>query len=153
MSAKRLRDSAPSGDFPKEAAFQQMFNETMSMHMPLQHAVIPELNTRAVDPQDPSKQVTGELDFYVNGDVQWCVEFDRKGDEIGQHLGRFCGENGKYRKVETKDYYVVDCRGPKQGGGVKLVHQHRCTLYFSTDFTTCRCEIKGEEGVDIELQM
>lgn len=154
MSAKKLRD-AVQAEFPKEAAFQHLFNETLSVHLPVEHMVIPELNTRAVDLEDPSAgPVTGELDFYVNGDLQWCIEVDRKGDQIGKHLGRFCGVNGKYREVKTNDYYVVDCRGPKVGGGVKLKKPHRCTLYFDVPaYKTCICEIEGHDDVIIELQM
>jgi hypothetical protein len=152
MSAKQLRDSVQDG-FPKETAFQQLLNETMSMHLPARSIVILEFNTRAVDSQDSkTNPVTGELDFYVSSNKQWCIELLRGGRMAGEHLGRFGGKSSKYRKVKTKEYYVVDCRGPKKGRGAHL-EDHRCTLYFSDDFSNCHCEIKGHDGIDIQLQM
>lgn len=55
MSAKRLVDSIQSG-FPKEAAFQQLFNEAMALHLPPGHSIIPELNTRVVNLDGPSSK-------------------------------------------------------------------------------------------------
>ena len=155
MPAKRLRDAVQSG-FPKEAAFQQLMNEAMSAHMPARHAIVPELNTFAVDSQHSrAEPVLGELDFYVNGSKQWCIEMLREGEGIGEHLNHFRREGtsrGKCRKVEAKDYYVVDCRGPKKRGGAKI-ENHRCTLCFADDFSLCCCQMKGYQDEDISLQM
>ena len=48
ISAKRFRDTLVNG-FPKEATFQHLFNEALSIHLPFQHIIIPELNTFATD--------------------------------------------------------------------------------------------------------
>ena len=157
MSAKRLCDAVQSG-FPKEAAFQQLMNEAMASNLPARHVIIPEYNTKAFDSQDPSADaVTGELDFYVNGDKQWCIEMLREGKGIGEHLQRFkitrdrYGNKGKYRKVQTKEYYVIDCRGPKLAQGAKI-DDNKCTLYFEEDFSKCVCEMKGEQDETIFLK-
>ena len=151
ISAKRLRDTLEDG-FPKEATFQLLFNEALSEHLPIQNIVIPELNTFAVDSQDSSADPqTGELDFYINGSKKWCIELLRQGHKIGEHVARFHEKTGKYRKVDMNDWIVVDCRGPKQGSGVTGHPQNRCTLYFSKDFKTCHCEMRGEPGFDITL--
>ncbi|CAB9507522.1 expressed unknown protein [Seminavis robusta] len=159
MSATRLRQAVQNGRFPKEAAFQQLMNEAMSMKLPARHSITPEFGTIAVDSQDPNaKPVTGELDFYVNGQMKWCIEMVRQCDGIGEHMGRFKkvqdskGNKGKYRKVEMKEYYVVDCRSAKNGRGASL-EPHKCVLYFADDFTTCTCAIKGHPEVTINLQM
>jgi len=98
----------------------------MSQFLPIQNAIIPELNTFVEDAS--GRAVTGELDFYVKGTLKWAVELLRNGDKIGEHLGRFDLKNGKYRKVDMSDYVVVDCRGPKKGGGAQP-SESRCTLF------------------------
>jgi hypothetical protein len=65
MSAKKLRDTLDNG-FPKEATFQHLFNEAVSMHLPIEHFIIPELNTFAKDPKQIMQEVTllrGSLTF------------------------------------------------------------------------------------------
>ena len=99
-------------------------------------------------PSDPD--VTGELDFYVNGKLKWCLELLRNGKGVGEHIGRFDLNNGKYRKVTMNDYIIVDCRGPKIGGGVKP-SESRCTLYFAEDFKHCICQMRTKGTFRIEL--
>eukprot|EP00523_Entomoneis_sp_CCMP467_P012077 CAMPEP_0168717728 /NCGR_PEP_ID=MMETSP0724-20121128/149_1 /TAXON_ID=265536 /ORGANISM="Amphiprora sp., Strain CCMP467" /LENGTH=468 /DNA_ID=CAMNT_0008764213 /DNA_START=9 /DNA_END=1415 /DNA_ORIENTATION=+ len=147
LSAKRLRDTLVDG-FPKEAAFQHLFNEGLSLQLPTTNFIIPELNTYATDAS--GNIVTGELDFYINGALQWCLELLRQGDKIGEHLDRFDKANGKYREVASNDYLVVDCRGPKHGPGVQP-KQSRCTLYFSKDFSTCICKMRCEDEITLTL--
>jgi hypothetical protein len=148
ISAKRLRDTLVDG-FPKEATFQHLFNEAMSQLLPLDNAIIPELNTLVTNPPS-GPDVTGELDFYVDGKLKWCVELLRNGIGIGEHIGRFDLSNGKYRKVDMNEYIVVDCRGPKMGGGVKP-SESRCTLYFAEDFKHCLCQMRTKGTIRIEL--
>jgi hypothetical protein len=147
LSAKRLKDTLLNG-FPKEATFQHLFNEAMSQLLPLQNVIIPELNT--VVENSPQKIQTGELDFYINGNLKWCLELLRCGDKIGPHLARFDTNNGKYRKVDMSDYIVVDCRGPKIGNGVQP-SASRCTLYFDLNFQRCLCQVRNEAPITIEL--
>ena len=158
VSAKRLREAVKSG-LPKDAAFKQLMNEAMSAHMPVRHSITPEFNTKAVESQDSSaKAVTGELDFYAGGDKQWCVEILRERKDVGKHSQGFeethdsHGNNGKYREVLKKEYYIIDCRGPKKGNGVKL-EDHNCALYFERSFSKCVCEIKGINAEEIQLMM
>jgi hypothetical protein len=128
-----LKDTLVDG-FPKAATFQYLFNEAISQLPPLQSIIIPELNSVVEDGN--GRAVTGELDFYVNSSLKWAVELLRNGDKIGEHLGRFDMNNGNYRKVDMSDYIIVDCRGPKKGGGVQP-SDSRCTLYFAQDFKYC----------------
>lgn len=122
------------------------------MNLPAHNVIIPELNTVAQDSQDSSADpLMGVLDFYVNGKKQWCIELLREGKAVGEHLNRF-GRAGKYRKVASTDYYVVDCRGPMTGRAAKL-DDHRCNLYFSEDFSTCLCHAQGHEPVKVDLKL
>ncbi len=97
MSALRLGQSRHAGNFPKEAAFQQLFNEALTMHLPPSVAVCPELNTFAKDAG--GEVITGELDFFIFGDLNWAIELLRNGDKINEHVERFDPEKGKYRLV------------------------------------------------------
>ena len=148
LSAKRLSDKLEDG-FPKEATFQHLFNEALSNLLPISNYVIPEFNTFALD--EKQNPVYGELDFYINGDLQWCLELLRNGDKIGDHLARFHPSIGKYREVVKMSYLVVDCRGPKKGE-VK-VDESRCTLYFAEDFRSCICKMRLQEEVTLSLKM
>eukprot|EP00978_Attheya_sp_CCMP212_P021106 scaffold61258_cov52-Attheya_sp.AAC.1 len=147
MSSKRLKDTVLNG-FPKEATFQHLFNEAMSQLLPIENVIIPELNTLVENAPQPIQ--TGELDFYINGNLKWCLELLRNGEKIGSHLARFNQKNGKYRKVNMSDYIVVDCRGPKIGSGVQP-SASRCTLYFDKDFKRCLCQVRNEVPITIEL--
>lgn len=97
LSTRRLCDTLDNG-FPKEATFQHLFNEEMSKLLTLHNKIIPELNTK-VDPT-PGSNGTGELDFYINGNLKWCLELLRNGDKINNHLERFDPSTGRYRNAE-----------------------------------------------------
>ena len=149
LSASRLRNCL-QGDFPKGAPLQHFFNETMSMNLTFRNFLIPELNTVATDAN--GKVVSGELDFYINGSLHWCIELLRNGDKIGEHLGRFQPRTGKYRNlVKSNDYLVVDCRPPKRGRGANIA-EDRCTLYFEENFSKCRVQMRTKPEVIIPLQ-
>ena len=148
MSATRLRGACDNGRFPKEAVFQQLFNEAMSRHLPRRNIIIPELNTKA---EVGGETKSGELDFYINSELKWALELLREGDSVGEHLSRFHPKSGKYRSVGAKAYLVVDCRGPKLRGGVQS-DEDRCTLYFSTDFTSCVCQMRRRKEQVLHLR-
>jgi hypothetical protein len=61
--------------FPKEAVFQQLFHAAMSSLLPAYLTVLPEMNTSVVI--DGGK-VLGELDFYINENLQWALELVRR---------------------------------------------------------------------------
>ena len=148
MSAKRLSDTdTMDNGFPKEATFQHLFNEAMSVLLPVHNYLVPEFNTFALD--EDGEPAHGELDFYINGTLQWCLELLRNGDKIGEHLGRFEENTGKYREVQQKSYLVVDCRGPKLRAITP--DEARCTLYFAEDFRSCRCKMRMNEEITINL--
>ena len=138
ISALRLRQSCDGDNFPKEAAFQQLFNEAFTMQLPPHVDVCPELNTFAKN--EAGKPVTGELDFFISGQLGWAIEVLRNGDKINEHVQRFDPENGKYRAVGHKAYLVIDCRGPRTRSVESM--QDRCTLYFADDFTKVECKMR-----------
>ena len=52
----------------------------------------------------------GKLDFYVDGELQWMLEFLVEGRELEEHVARFNPERGRYRYIRRKDWLVVDFR-------------------------------------------
>jgi hypothetical protein len=149
MSALRLSQACGSRELPKEAAFQQLFNEAMTLLLPPNVAVHPELNTFA---QDASGSiVSGELDFFIDGPgIKWAIELLVGGDKINEHVGRFDPNVGKYRLVGYDDYVIVDCRGPR-ARAVKSMDE-RCTLYFSDDYKTVEVKMRRERAEQMLLQ-
>ena len=137
FSTQRLLVSRNKDDFPKEAAFQQLFNEAANRFLPAFNSLNPELSTTATK---DGKVVTGELDFYVNYSLQWAVELLRKGDGIGEHLARFDRNTGKYREVEMKQHLVVDFRGPLTSSARD--EPSHCTFCFSANFRSFRCKMR-----------
>lgn len=154
MSSLRLRQSSEGRDFPKEAAFQQLFNEAMTRHLPPSVAVCPELNTFAEDPRT-QHVVTGELDFLIDcEDFKWAVELLVKGDKIMEHIERFDENSGKYRKVGYDEYLVVDCRRRGRGGhatGVRKM-ERRCTIFFDEEFKKADYQIGHCEEKTLHLK-
>lgn len=47
------------------------------------------------------------VDFYVNGEYRWLIEFLVGSDRLGEHLRRF-EDGGKYKKIPCKQFAVVD---------------------------------------------
>eukprot|EP00529_Nitzschia_sp_RCC80_P012126 CAMPEP_0113462804 /NCGR_PEP_ID=MMETSP0014_2-20120614/12302_1 /TAXON_ID=2857 /ORGANISM="Nitzschia sp." /LENGTH=566 /DNA_ID=CAMNT_0000354721 /DNA_START=90 /DNA_END=1790 /DNA_ORIENTATION=+ /assembly_acc=CAM_ASM_000159 len=148
MSALRLRQSCDGDNFPKEAAFQQLFNEAFTMQLPPHVAVCPELNTFAENAA--GETVTGELDFFISGRLDWAIEVLRNGDKINEHVQRFDPVNGKYRSVGHKAHLVVDCRGPRTKSAETIYD--RCTLYFARDFTEVECKMREQPLVTLSLK-
>ena len=148
MSQLRLQRSRDQGNFPKEAALEQLFNEEMNKLLPPKNSVLPELNTKATQ---NSKVVSGELDFYVNSELKWALELLKEGIGIGRHVARFHPTTGKYREVDTNEYLVVDLCGPR-GKSPVTADPNRCTFYFEEDFGSCICKMRNETEKVLRLQ-
>jgi len=149
MSALRLLQSSLGREFPKEAAFQQLFNEAMTMQLPPHVAVCPELNTFATNLSGEVQ--TGELDFLIDGgEFQWAVELLVNGDKINEHVARFDASNGKYRKVGHSEYIIIDCKRARTRSVETMAN--RCTLYFADDFKQVECKMGFADYENLSLQ-
>jgi len=49
------------------------------------------------------------VDFYVNHNLKWMVEFVAEGNDLQEHLDRF-DNNGRYGNIPRNDWLVVDFR-------------------------------------------
>ena len=137
MSASILQSSVASDRFPKEATFQHLLMVALANCTPPGCAICPELSEVFPDPQAPVGQVeriSGEIDFYLDGDLRWGIELLARGGQIGEHIDRF-SRDGKYHALKVADYIVVDFR-PGPVSNVRR-YEKRMTVFFSSDFSVC----------------
>lgn len=124
MSSSQLQKSTVPGDFPKEAAFQQVFVVGLAANTPPHVCICPELGRvfPAVEGKEPEK-IEGEIDFYIDGDIRWGIEIHIKGDRLQDHLAR-CAPTGKYGALNMKSYVVLDFRCGGEGT-VKSIERYQ----------------------------
>ena len=144
MSASVLRNSTVQSDFAKEPTFQHLLMEGLARFTRPDCSICPELSKI----YQTALRIDGEIDFYLDGELQWGIELLRNGDGIGEHIDRF-GRNGKYYPLGVKDYVVVDFRGNISGRATKIGrHSKRITVFFKVgDYSSCECIF----GTDKEL--
>jgi len=139
MSADLINTSSqPAGRFPVETAWQHLFMAGLAHNLPPGVAFVPELACLFPHNDVESQNISGAIDFYVNGDRRWGIELLVKGDRLGEHLARFEKPSGKYVPLAMTDYRVVDIR---PGTPTPITrHTHRTTVWFppATDDNPCR---------------
>ncbi|KAJ3002261.1 UNVERIFIED_CONTAM: hypothetical protein HDU68_006361, partial [Siphonaria sp. JEL0065] len=113
MSGTVLDNSVVDG-FPKEATFQHLLMEGLAKLTPPVCSICPELSKIFPDTQQTGGNISGEVDFYLNGSLRWGVELLVLGRGVTEHIDRF-GSNGKYFKLGVKDYIIVDFRFSQDG--------------------------------------
>jgi len=72
------------------------------------------------------------VDFYVDGTLQWMIEFISESNNIQKHLDRFDPTTGKYRLIPKKKWLIVDFRAsvPSQ------LLPHVLYVTYDVDFTS-----------------
>ena len=156
MSASVLNQSVvvSTGDFPKEATFQHLFIAALAAHTTATTSICPELSrlfpsTVACEATEENGIISGEIDFYLNGDLRWGIELLIRGRNIGEHVERF-GDFGKYKALQMRDHIIVDFR---KGPATNIhLHQKRLTVFFDDKFETCSC-VYGAENEKFELAL
>lgn len=130
MSANDLRNCVQSDDFPKEAVFQHLLMCGLTKNLKSDVIVQPELS-KLIDPITYQHiNIQGEIDFYINSNLQWGIELLVQGSKITEHLSRFAS-SGKYYNLNCNDYYVVDFRGNQDGKPTNITyHEKRITAFF-----------------------
>ena len=150
MSASLLQRlvATSSNLFPKEAVFQHLFMHGLALSTPTSCYICPQLS------KDFSlTKIDGEIDFYINGQLNWGLELLVNGSGISEHIDRF-GRNGKYSLLNVKDYAVIDFRHSQDGHPFNIRHHDkRITVFFRTgDFSVCNCVFFGKKEV-IEIRL
>jgi hypothetical protein len=136
MSAFSLLQSTPHQDLsPKEAVFQHLFMTSLLACLPANFQVCPELS---IDFQGSS--TSGEIDFYIDGNLRWGIELLIKGSKLKEHISRF-EVGGLYYPLAVNQFAVVDFRFFEKlvAPGVKF-RENTIIVYFQTgDFSRCFC--------------
>jgi hypothetical protein len=149
MFATTLRNSVVNkSDFPKEATFQHLFMSGLSCHTTLDCLICLELSKIFPQLEEMGgKRSSGEIDFYLNGELRWGIELLVQGNGIGEHISRF-STKGKYSSLIPLDYITVDFR-EKAEGTISRVEKHEkwLSVFFAegSDFSTCECLYGLEE--------
>jgi hypothetical protein len=154
MSSIVLEKSVVSSeDFPKEAVFQQEFFAGLQASLPPQCSICPELSKTFADVHSRQTTISGEIDFFINGDLRWGIELLVNGGKIGEHMERFSQPNGKYSALNPKDYYVVDFRRSRDGNSTNVRrYQNRISIFFPiASFSRCTCTVGLDEEYELNL--
>jgi hypothetical protein len=121
---------------------QQQFMSGLLASLPIQCHVCPELSKDFPENENASQNINGEIDFYVNGGLRWGIELVVNGDRITERLNRFVEPSGKYAKLHTRDYVIVDFRSTRDGLPTNITpNEKRFCIFFNLgSFDTCTCK-------------
>lgn len=103
----QLRDANSGGTsgFPKEGMLQHQFWRGACLCLPPQYRIAAEVSQLV----QQGRSISGEVDFWINSDLEWAVELLRQGSGKGEHIARF-KQNGAYHNLQPKQWRVVDFR-------------------------------------------
>jgi len=94
------------------------------------------------------KKNNGELDFYVDSDLKWAIEFLREGDKIKEHIQRFT-KGGRYRHIPRKDIAILDFRG--KDAYKKTMYDKVYYIIYDKEYSHFTVKRKGKDDVIIAL--
>jgi len=89
------------------------------------------------------------VDFYVNSDLQWMVEFLVEGSKLQEHLDRFA-PTGRYSSIPRKHWLVVDFR-VKVAVPTKLA-DHCMYVKVAADFKSATVYLRGRAPEQLHFQ-
>jgi hypothetical protein len=101
----RDADSGGTGGFPKEGMLQHQFWCGACLCLPPQYRIAAEVSQLV----HAGRRIRGEVDFWINSELEWAVELLRQGSDKGEHMARF-KDKGAYRELQPKHWRVVDFR-------------------------------------------
>ena len=144
LSPESLRKAAVTRNFPKEAVFQHMMWEALTLCTTAESSICAELSAKfpaSGEENSPFEYITGALDFYVDGDLRWGIELLVNGNDIKEHMERFQEPNGKYVPLQLNDYAIVDFRVNSSGEPTAIVrHEKRISVFFKeNDYSQAKC--------------
>lgn len=132
---------------PSEDLWQKEFYRAASSLIPPTHNLSAEVS-RVFGEDVPHRR--GEVDFYVDEQLQWMVEFLVGGRDLLEHLHRFDRVRGRYRHIPCRDWLVVDFRLSSQPPPELLPN----VLYilYESDFTSARAIQQSHEEVTLRFE-
>jgi len=93
-----------------EDTWQKEFYPAVSAHIPKQFLVSPDVGaifSKNIKVKKRGKQPS--VDFYIDGTVNWLLEFVAEGSILQKHVDRF-QPGGSYNFIPTKQWLIVDFR-------------------------------------------
>lgn len=133
FSSSFLQKTVIAGQFPKEATFQHILFNSLAECTECSTFIYPELS-RSFD----GEKIPGEIDFFVDGELFWGIELLVNGGKIGEHIARF-GPNGKYAKLDCKEYCIVDFRQSNESNfpNIKRYPNRITVVFIGGKYTSC----------------
>jgi hypothetical protein len=148
MSASVLQQAGKTS-FPKEAVFQHEFHYGLIRATASATYVCPELSQIL----GSQKNITGEIDFYVNLHGGWGIELLVQSRGMKEHVSRFDPTTtpaGKYVRLGVKDYTVIDFRNSRGGEEVSVnFYKKAITVFFpKTNFAKCTVRYHDDQKTE-----
>ncbi|KAJ3255281.1 hypothetical protein HDU77_003753 [Chytriomyces hyalinus] len=152
MSCNLLARSVVDG-FPKEATFQHLFMKALAKFTTATCSICPKLSKAFPGANQSGGKIAGEVDFYLDGSLRWGIELMVNGRSPQEHLSRF-ETNGKYFKLNVRDYVVIDFRSNATGEPTfKNPHEKKVSVFFKHGvYSVCKC-VFGLDPAPKELQL
>ncbi|KAK1933872.1 hypothetical protein P3T76_011632 [Phytophthora citrophthora] len=142
-------------DFPEESTFQHQLMAGIAAVTEPTCSICPELSkTFPSSGQQSSRRIKGEVDFYLDGGLQWGIELLVNGKGITKHMDRFT-PGGKCYELKASDYAVFDFRCNKSGKVTNVQRKDkRVSVFFRQgDYSSCKCIFGfNKEVVKIRLE-
>jgi len=107
LSTKGLHTSTQTNEpRPNEDTWQKEFFSILTSLVPATNTVSSSVGPLFATGLGDSK---GLVDFYIDDDLQWMLEFISEGSNIQEHINRF-EDNGIYQHIPRKSWLIVDFR-------------------------------------------
>jgi hypothetical protein len=148
MSASVLQQAGKT-NFPKEAVFQHEFHYGLIRATASATYVCSELSHVF----GSKKNITGEIDFYVNLHGGWGIELLVQSRGMEEHVSRFDPTTtpaSKYVRLGVKDHTVIDFRNSRGGEEVCVnVYKKAITVFFpKTNFAKCTVRYHDDQKTE-----
>jgi hypothetical protein len=139
----RLKHS--ESDFPKEGMLQHQFWRGACMCLPARHRIAAEVSN--LTSFGRQTRGGGEVDFWINSELQWACELLRLGDRKGAHLARFF-ETGIYSSLKPKLWRVFDFR---RHDVHPIAEDYYVAVILSRDFLSAKVQF-GKNSTTIPVK-
>lgn len=92
------------------------------------------------------------VDFYINGNCQWAIEFVVNSDRIQHHMNRFDSEKGVYSAIPYQQYLIVNFVDVTNKKKKLLTHDCLMTVQYTQSFDKWMIHYK-DYSVEIPIIM
>eukprot|EP00727_Mastigamoeba_balamuthi_P005098 m51a1_g14587 hypothetical protein (607) ;mRNA; f:1136679-1139014 len=125
---------------PNERTWQMEFYLALTGLLPAPHLIHPDFPAA-------NKDITGFVDFYINGGVKWAIELLCQGNERNEHSERFI--TGAYALIDLNQRLVIDFVVTKRF--VKIPPNTWIVVFDNTSFQKAKIHLGGDRTRQISL--